>query len=158
MRKILAVCFLLGFTESEMTLPPMRGVTMLQRSGISWHSWIECIAWQESRHWQWAKSKLGVYHGRGRYQISVPCLNHYIWEHPGTEWITPDSLYNVEISRQIAIWYLEKCSRVYDEINPPHGRFEWVLSAYNQGIDGTISNGINHSYVKGVWEARRFLK
>lgn len=157
MRKILVLFFLLGFTEPDsIKFSPKLG--LWQRAGISWESWVECIAWQESRHWQWAVSRRGAYHGIGRYQISKPCLDHFKIYHPGSQWLTHESMFNVELSRQVAIWELYRCSRVYDEIQPNAGRFEWVLSCYNTGIDGTISNGVNHEYVRGVWEARRFLK
>lgn len=162
LKKALTMILIPIFTITSTTQKPF---SIVGQEGISWEDWVECIAWQESRHNQWAVSRRGAFHGRGRYQISEPCLTHFIWEHPGSEWLTPKALFNNEIGRTIAIWYLYKASRVYDEIKPPARRFDWVLSAYNQGIDGTLSNaspsnlgGINHEYVRGVWNARRFLK
>lgn len=130
---------------------------MAGRAGISWEAWLPAIAHAESDGYIWAISRKGERHGRGMYQISEIALQHYIWEHPGTEWMEPKCLFNTNIARVIALWYLNKASRVYDEVEYPSSRFAFVLSAYNVGIAGTLSNGINHAYVARVYEKRGYI-
>lgn len=136
-------------------------VTSLQmsgRAGISWESWLPAIAQAESDGYVWAVSRKGAHHGRGILQISEIALRHYIWEHPGSEWMDVNCLFNTNLSSVIALWYLNKASRVYDEIDYPSTRFAFVLSCYNIGISGTISNGINYPYVKRVFSFRNYVK
>jgi len=130
---------------------------ILGRAGISWERFLPAIAWAESEHYAWAVSKKGARHGRGIYQVSEVCLQHYKDETPGTEWIEPRALFNSNICRTVAIWYLQKCNSAYDEIRPDHSRFNWVLSAYNQGIRGVQVDGINWRYVQRVLDGRRFM-
>ena len=133
-------------------------LTITSRAGISWEAWLPAIAQAESDGYIWAVSRKGEKYGRGMFQISEIALTHYIWEHPGTEWMEPKCLFNTNIGRAIALWYLQKASRVYDEIEYPSSRFAFVLSCYNVGISGTISNGINYPYVMRVFEKRKYIQ
>lgn len=156
MQKVIIAVVLLFSVLGPIPLS-MSSIAMSGRAGISWEAWLPAIAQAESDGYVWAVSKKGAHHGRGKYQISEIALQHYIWEHPGTEWMEPKCLFNTNIARVIALWYLNKASRVYDEVEYPSSRFAFVLSAYNVGIAGTLSNGINHAYVSRVYGKRRYM-
>jgi hypothetical protein len=118
------------------------------RGGLKWEDYLPAIAAVESSNRVWARSWLGQEHGRGLYGISEICFEHWRWYHP-EHWVVkqglgPDCLYNTNVGREIALWYIKWLSAYYKE---KPNRVQWVLSAYNQGPRHTDRHGLAVDYV-----------
>lgn len=117
---------------------------------VKWEDYLDSIATVESRMHTMAVDPTGPYNGRGIYQISEPVLVQYKWSHPDAFWITPDMLYNSNIARPIALWYLNWLDTSFRKIGINNMIVPCVLSGYNMGLKGTIDYGVRYQYVEKV--------
>lgn len=131
-------------------------IYVINRRPHSWEAFLPAIAHVESSNRQWARSYLGAEHGRGLYGISEIAFEHWKWYH-GDHWVVkqglgPDCLYNTNVGREVAIWYLFWLDKYYSNRSD---KIRLVLSAYNQGPRHTDEKGLALEYVEKVFDGMR---
>lgn len=119
-----------------------------EKKSIDWEKVLPLICLVESSNRQWAHSYLGEEYGRGLYGVSELCLEEYKRKNQGNDWITPAGLYNTNVGRTVALWYLRYLEEKYHKDDPLV--FEKCLSSYFQGPTTTFKNGVNWKYVNDV--------
>ena len=151
MNRIIAYLFVLLHSIGS---SPLTGIYGSKRH--SWADYLPAIAAVESSNKQWARSYLGEDFGRGLYGVSKICFEHWKWFHQD-HWVVkqnlgPDCLYNTNVGREVAEWYLSYLDKYYSG-HPD--KIHLVLSAYNAGPTHVDKYGIQHSYVEKVFAGLR---
>lgn len=151
MNRIAAFLFVLLHSIGSSPMP-----VFLKNRAIGLDDLLPAIAAVESSNRVWARSYLGEDFGRGLYGVSKIAFEHWKWFH-GDHWVVkqnlgPDCLYNTNVGREVATWYLKWLDKYYDG-RPDKLRL--VLSAYNQGAAHTDRYGIAEDYVQKVFAGMR---
>lgn len=120
--------------------------------GLRLEDYLPAIAAVESSNRQYARSWRGAEYGRGLYGVSEICYQHFKEKHP-TNWavmqnLGPESLYNTNLNRDVAEWYLRWLMKYYAKKGS--SMMVYVLSAYNQGPTETDRGGLAPEYVEAV--------